>query len=150
MRCLALTMLSRRLGSSTLAEDRLFWRSSEDPNLLISILDIVQRGQGHIPLSRILAIRILRWRYMKFLKENGLHSLFWVICRIREDARIKPSKDTISTTDNSPMFPCMDKFIIDKSFHLFVKKFSSAVRVELICWPFPTSKLRCKVVEGRG
>ena len=141
MRCLALTMLSRRLGSSTLAEDRLFWRSSEDPNLLISFLEIVQRGHGHIPLSRILAIRILRWRYMKFLKENKLRSLFWVICRICEDTRIKPSKDTISTTDNSPVFPCINKFIINQSIHLFVKKFSSTMCIKLTCGSFPTSKL---------
>jgi hypothetical protein len=77
---------------------------------------------------------------MKFLEENELHSLFWVICRIREDTWIKPPKDAISTTDNSPMFPCIDKFIIDKSFHLFVKKFSSTMCIKLTRGSFPTGK----------
>jgi hypothetical protein len=77
-------------------------------------LDTRQRGHGHIPLSRIVAMSALIKLVAERVKETllGLHSLFGVIGRVCENSRIDSPVNAIKATNYYTIFVCIDKVVV--------------------------------------
>jgi hypothetical protein len=52
--------------------------------------------------------------------------LFWIICRISEEAGVKSPPNTITAFYHDAMFPSFQKFFVKKDFPLRMHEFSSA------------------------
>lgn len=87
-----------------------------------------------------------------------LDLLLWIVCRIREYARIKATFDAIKAGNNDSMLVCFEEFIIKDDSPLSVIHFSVAMCHEYAVGSFLTNeflregfecigKLSCKRVE---
>ena len=74
-------------------------------------------------------------------------SLFGIVSGIGEYSKIKPAIDTITTTNDDSMLPCLYKFIVKKDFPLCMEHLAMAVSHEVGRWCF-TKMVTCEIFEA--
>ena len=111
-----------------------------------------QRGHGHPPRLRILAMRTLFPKHLQSVNTKYKDIvLLWIVCRIHKDSRKESPLDTVSAYKHHSVLISLKKFFIQQIFPLGMKKFSMTMRKQRITgYPVTTSMLRYEVLKVVG
>lgn len=93
--------------------------SSAVPKCSTSDSGVRHLGQGHRPLSRMLAIITLRdGKTRASFNVIIVHILFGVVCGIGQYTRVKPADDTITACNDYAVCVSIHKFVVEHNFPL--------------------------------